>query len=198
MVVVAVGQAADRKYWIPYNLILRWKASLDKDLGAHIVVDCKDFRWVLGTPHIHTNCPLFTHMTHARDTRTHGTTRRSVALHFSRGDDQQLALKALKAHFACTSVREFYAFQNNERYPIASELAGWPIYTLERELERQGVGFREKNEWKLIENSQYKKSPTYPSKLLIPRSMNKAKLYKSGAPLLQMHDTHTVQLTLCM
>ena len=44
MVVVTVGQASDRKYWIPYNLILRWKASLDKDLGAHIVVDCKDFR----------------------------------------------------------------------------------------------------------------------------------------------------------
>ncbi len=129
-----------------------------------------------------------------------------MALHFSRGDDQQLALKALKAHFACTSVREFYAFQNNERYPIASELAGWPIYTLERELERQGVGFREKNEWKLIENSQYKKSPTYPSKLLIPRSMNKAKLYKSGAPSTTTNarhththtHTHTVQLTLCM
>jgi hypothetical protein len=121
-----------------------------------------------------------------------------VALHFSRSDDQQMALKALKTHFSCTSVREFYAFQNNERYPIASELVGWPIYTLERELERQGVSFGEKGEWKLIENSQYKKSPTYPCKLLIPRSMNKAKLYKSGIALLYVIHAHRTLITLLL
>ncbi len=40
-------QASDKKYWIPYNLIIRWKASVDKDAGVQIVVDCKDFRSLL-------------------------------------------------------------------------------------------------------------------------------------------------------
>lgn len=104
---------------------------------------------------------------------------RSVAVHFSESHDQQLAIRTLKAYYNHSIVHECYAFQNSERYPIQSEIAGWPVYNVERELERQGLLYKEKDaNWRLVENN-FKKSPTYPAKLLIPRSINKNKFYKA-------------------
>lgn len=100
-----------------------------------------------------------------------------MVLHFASTDDQQMVLAALKTHLSYTSVRDLYAFQNKERYPATS---GWPIYSVEKELERQGIHFTGEGFWALVENAQYKKSPTYPSQLLIPRSISKSKLFKSG------------------
>jgi hypothetical protein len=75
-----------------------------------------------------------------------------------------------------------FAFQNKEKYPLQSELSGWPLFSVQKEFKRQNLPT---DEWRLAEVNKNYTMSTFPAQFIVPASIS------DGTRHTHTHTRHT-------
>ena len=64
---------------------------------------------------------------------------------------------------------DLYAFQNEEKFPLRSELQGWPLYRIDKEFARQQLSG---DHWRVTTYNKSYSLPHFPNSFIVPASLS--------------------------
>lgn len=94
---------------------------------------------------------------------------RIISLFFLQPQAHKATQKIFKHFLFPTKLKNLFAFQNKEKYPLQSELSGWPLFSVQKEFKRQNLPT---DEWRLAEVNKNYTMSTFPAQFIVPASIS--------------------------